>query len=460
MRQIGDWKSGIGDKRNKMGDRRWEIGATSHQPSAICYLLSAFSVCYLLSAGFWGCAASRVTLNPESDINLIRKIAITTEENTPEFEVAAGQWEVDLIALGFAVVDRGNIETIIKEQGLSLSGATRADETMKIGKLLGVDGILFVDKGIQDWFSAKYGQVHLVDVNTGRVIFTANPIAIYDLYKPLRKMLKKKKWQHFYKKPFYTWKSYLIGKEYLVGKNNITVDRFKASWLPGFDQKSIKKVALSPKTQHDLMAPLLSAGYDVIERRQLKKIMKELGLSASGIMNQAEMKKIGELYGIDGMLFSGQIKQELKGHGSCIHHFIKLVQLETGSVVWAIRILDFKEEITTREIGKFLKKMLKKNKKLSLTHHKVKEKLVSPTVPQPTPIVKKEKPAVPAPVIEKKESTLEVIEKKEPVPAGMEKKEPTPEVIEKKEPAKEKPVKEEPAKEEPASTEPEEKKEK
>ena len=43
MKQMRDW-------RNKMGDRRLEIGATTLLPSAIRYLLSAFFICYLLSA--------------------------------------------------------------------------------------------------------------------------------------------------------------------------------------------------------------------------------------------------------------------------------------------------------------------------------------------------------------------------------------------------------------------------
>ncbi|MBN1383709.1 MAG: hypothetical protein JW983_02345 [Elusimicrobia bacterium] len=415
--------------------------------------MSRFSLIGILVVSFClminGCGPSRVTLNPESDINLIRKVAVATVEKTPEFEVAAGQWEGDLISLGFIVVDRGNIDSIIKEQGLSLSGATRSDDVMKIGKLLGVDAILFVDKGIQDWFSEKYGQVHLVNVNSGRVVFTANPTAVYDLYKPLSKVLKKKKWEYFYKKPFYTWGSYLIGKPYVVNKNNITLDRFKASWIPGFDQRTIKKVALSPKTQHDLMAPLLSAGYDVIERRQLEKIMKELGLSASGMLNQKDMKKIGKLYGIDGMIFSGKVKQELKGQGCCIHHFIKLIHLETGSVVWTMRIFDFKEEVTPEEIGKFIKKLLKRSEKLAQTHHKGKWAPESLVVTEDEPV-----PAAP-PAIEKKES----------VPAGMtgmEEKEAAPEVIEKEEPAKEEVVKEEPeepAKKEAVKEEPAEKKE-
>ena len=311
-----------------------------------------------------GCAASQITLNPQSNVKEIRKVAVIGVENSPDFQVAAGLWEMDLVSLGFTVVDRGNIDTLLKEQGLSMSGLTQSEEALKIGRLLGLDGILFVDKGVSEKFLVKCGQVHLVDINTGRVVFVGYPTDIYDLYGPLRKTLKKMKWEHFMKKPFFTSQSYLIGKEYLVDKNNISVDRFKYTWPLDFDNNSIKKVAIALNAQHDLMAPLISVGYDVIERSHLEKILKEAGLSATGIISSSEMKKINQISGIDGMVFSGQVRKNIEGQGYINYHFIKMVQLETGSVAWTVRIFDFKQQVTTEEITDLLKKMHKKIKKV------------------------------------------------------------------------------------------------
>ncbi|MDD5686943.1 MAG: hypothetical protein PHE88_03810 [Elusimicrobia bacterium] len=323
-------------------------------------IVALFFCCLVLA----GCAASQITLNPQTNIKEFRKIAVVGPNTTPEVLVAAGLWEADLMALGFTVVDRGNIDTLLKEQGLSLSGVTKSEQSMKIGSLLGVDGILYVDKGISEKFTGKCGQVHLVDANTGKVVFVGYPTDIYDLYTPLRQTLKKMKWEHFMKNPFYTSQSYLIGKEYLDDRNNISVDRFKYTWPEDFDQDSIQKVAISPNIKHDLMAALISIGYDIIERPQLERILKEAGLSATGIISSVDMKKINQISGIDGMVFSEQVRENIPGQGYINYHFIKMVKLDTGSIAWSVRIFDFKQLSTEEEISDLLKTIHKKINKL------------------------------------------------------------------------------------------------
>jgi len=78
----------------------------------------------------------------------------------------------------------------------------------------------------------------------------------------LRKTLKKVGWTNFYR-------SYSAG-----GNSGPLLVRNHT-----FDQKSIKKVAISPASKYDLTNQLIEAGYDPIERKAFENILAEQKLS-------------------------------------------------------------------------------------------------------------------------------------------------------------------------------------
>lgn len=58
-----------------------------------------------------------------------------------------------------------------------------------------------------------------------------------------------------------------------------------------------------------LITDLVKTGrYTVVERGEIEKIFKELSLDLSGTINQADMKKVGELAGVDA-IFTGSVTQ-------------------------------------------------------------------------------------------------------------------------------------------------------
>lgn len=48
---------------------------------------------------------------------------------------------------------------------------------------------------------------------------------------------------------------------------------------------------------------LLLAGYGVIERRQVSEVMKEQAFQATGVIDQATLQKIGQLLGVNALIF-------------------------------------------------------------------------------------------------------------------------------------------------------------
>jgi hypothetical protein len=94
-------------------------------------------------------------------------------------------------------------------------------------------------------------------------------------------------------------------------------------------------------------AELLKIGYDVIERTRLTAVVKELELQMTGLINPSTTSKIGKILGVQGMVFGTAAGRA--GAWTCTS---RLVDVETGSVVWTI--------ITETNLPKYAVPRLKK----------------------------------------------------------------------------------------------------
>lgn len=145
---------------------------------------------------------------------------------------------------------------------------------------------------------------------------------------------------------------------------------------------------------------LLKYGADVVERQQLERIINELNLSKSDITDPNTRKKIGRLLSVDAFIvgnvtnYKPQTKylmkdntksfnniNEIKGKNLFIHSFdpttdtyilettlevgltIRMIDVETGSVMWAGHLTYEGLDITTtlQTIADYLIKSLTKN---------------------------------------------------------------------------------------------------
>ena len=74
---------------------------------------------------------------------------------------------------------------------------------------------------------------------------------------------------------------------------------------------------------------LLKAGYDVVDRQQLEKIIKEQKMSASGLTRVQDMAQLGKIAGLRAIVMG-----TVSGKQICAYH-AKLVDVETGELYWS-----------------------------------------------------------------------------------------------------------------------------
>ncbi len=90
----------------------------------------------------WACAPKSV-LSPSYDFNQINRIGIMAFSNTwADLNGVENLFAKYLIRSGFKVVERAQLESILREHNIAVSGYLSPDTTREIGRILGVDVLL------------------------------------------------------------------------------------------------------------------------------------------------------------------------------------------------------------------------------------------------------------------------------------------------------------------------------
>jgi len=129
-------------------------------------LLSALVVGAVLAAAA-GCASPPVTVvKPGFDFQKIHRVAVLGVKDfagrAGSGDVAGSIFEKYLLQAGYDVVERRQVDALIKEQSLDVSGAVDPKTAKKLGKLLGVDALVL--GGITE-FSPDRQQLVQTDLN-------------------------------------------------------------------------------------------------------------------------------------------------------------------------------------------------------------------------------------------------------------------------------------------------------
>lgn len=119
---------------------------------------------------------------------------------------------------------------------------------------------------------------------------------------------------------------------------------------PGVVLRSDTRIAVLPfvatdevvsLTAADMCVPLvLERHLGVVERAQLKEVLKELNLSMTDLIGGKGRKEVGSLLGAD-LLLIGNLPRfednvaELDFKGGFVHVSVKLCDVRSGDVVWA-----------------------------------------------------------------------------------------------------------------------------
>lgn len=297
---------------------------------------------YLLLLGaalLTGCRGTGVVINKNSpDLNKIRRIAVIPVDDDQPLGgkaydrrniVVSAIAEMGFISLGYTVVDTANLESILKEQTLSGNGLIDPAEALKIGQQYGVDTLAFVNTSVD----MQTTQIRLVDTEKCRVIFTykqfsgAGHFMASEMHDDLKKELTKGGVRFDESKAVaYHRSGDPRGNSYACVNDPALI-------------KSIRKVAIAPDSKSDLgLNALLAAGFDVMERSQLGSILKQNSLAHSGILSVEDMKRLGAISGVNGIVFSRTTNYLWAGRGLGttipILGVIKLVNAQTGQVLW------------------------------------------------------------------------------------------------------------------------------
>ncbi|MDD5301776.1 MAG: CsgG/HfaB family protein [Elusimicrobia bacterium] len=101
-----------------------------------------FALASLLLLG--ACATATVAIKADFDFSRVKRVAVVGFSDSPgrpgSGEALVGAFEQDLLAAGYDLVERAQVDKILGEKKLSASDPKAAKE---IGRLLGVDALLF-----------------------------------------------------------------------------------------------------------------------------------------------------------------------------------------------------------------------------------------------------------------------------------------------------------------------------
>lgn len=120
-----------------------------------------------------------VVISKHGDPDEIKKVAVFKFEKLRYYQTADKISDLlihEFLKLGFDVVERADIERLVKEQKLSVSGFIDPKEAVAIGKLTGADTIVIGtgELDAKDKDMLTYLVIKVISLKTGSVIITAN----------------------------------------------------------------------------------------------------------------------------------------------------------------------------------------------------------------------------------------------------------------------------------------------
>ncbi|HAF94965.1 MAG: hypothetical protein A2X34_01935 [Elusimicrobia bacterium GWC2_51_8] len=288
----------------------------------------------------------QITRNPSAALASVRKVAVVPFGAAPAQGRITGEWETLLLSLGYRVVERGSVEALLKEQGLSINGIVNPSEAPKIGELLGVEGLVLGRPNPREPYysytmtgAAKMSEpapvsVRLLDAATARVVWSVSnekdaALSVaregravnVQLRRSLEGTLRDGGWKSV--KPAYEESSgaAIAFNTALRAEKGMRVGAYAFSG--GNDNSD--GGAWADKAA----GILLKAGYDVVDRQQLEKILLEQKISLNGATRAQDMAQLGKIAGLRAVLmgtaYGGQV---------CAYH-VKLVDVETGELYWS-----------------------------------------------------------------------------------------------------------------------------
>ena len=101
-----------------------------------------FLACFLILSLLWGCTPKSV-ISPSYDFEQVSRIGIMSfSDEQRSLQGVENLFAKHLIRAGYRVVERAQLESILREHNISVSGYLSPQTTREIGRILGVDVLL------------------------------------------------------------------------------------------------------------------------------------------------------------------------------------------------------------------------------------------------------------------------------------------------------------------------------
>jgi hypothetical protein len=127
-------------------------------------------LCFVSFIGVFGCSNLSVALGPkvtQADLRKVKKVALYLDAVSAGgmggFRIlGSGQesfsdhFAVELLKMGIDVVERTQLDRVMKEQALNLGGVTESDRTIAAGKILAVDALITGTVGMGATYSMGF----------------------------------------------------------------------------------------------------------------------------------------------------------------------------------------------------------------------------------------------------------------------------------------------------------------
>ncbi|MBM3240218.1 hypothetical protein FJZ31_28365 [Candidatus Poribacteria bacterium] len=252
------------------------------------------------------------------------------KDNNPDI-IAMDKLNVALIQKNiFKVVDRENLESLLTEQKLSLTGLVDPKKMKELGLVYGVDAFIFGTERTEAGKTVL--ALQMIDVDTATVIWGEEAgkagVAVAPGAEPTEPI----------DKIAYNATNSLAQAQALK-VNTIAIGNL---------------IGAPPELSEKLSIRLTQSGrFKVIDRSKLELILKEQKLSLTGIIAPEKMKELGKLYGIDAFIFGRKVQGFATSEIPIV--VLKLIDVNTGVILWADTFGDANDELVkiAQQVTKF-----------------------------------------------------------------------------------------------------------
>jgi curli biogenesis system outer membrane secretion channel CsgG len=137
------------------------------------------------------CAVQSVVLKPDYDFKKIKRVAVIEFRDAAYYPnsgaMASEMFTKYLLKTGYNVIERDEIQTLMREHDLSLAGVLNREQVKEFGKICGVDAIItgsiptaipervYYEGGNSHFIAAQVGLTcRMIDVETGEVLWAGS----------------------------------------------------------------------------------------------------------------------------------------------------------------------------------------------------------------------------------------------------------------------------------------------